>query len=115
MTRPVIDPATFRTLEDTAGAEFVKELVATFLQEAPAMLKDLQGALAIRDADRFRRAAHSLKSNANTFGALGLGAMAKDLELAGVERAAAMVPPPVPALEEEYARVAGALEALSGA
>ena len=35
---------------------------------------------------RFRRAAHSLKSNSNTFGALALGAMARELELAGVTK-----------------------------
>ena len=74
-------------LQDATGAEFVAELVDTFLQEAPAMLDDLRHALAARDADTFRRAAHSLKSNGNTFGALALGALARDLELPrGVQR-----------------------------
>ena len=37
------------------------------------MLADLAQSLAALDADRFRRAAHSLKSNGNTFGALSVG------------------------------------------
>ena len=86
MSAPAIDRATFDALKETTGAEFVLELVDTFLQEAPAMLDELRHALAAKDADKFRRAAHSLKSNSNTFGALTLGAMARELELAGVAK-----------------------------
>ena len=50
------------------------------------MLAELRAARAAADADRFRRAAHSLKSNSHTFGALGLGALARDLELTRHER-----------------------------
>ena len=42
MTAPTIDAATFDALQETTGAEFVRELVDTFLQEAPAMLADLR-------------------------------------------------------------------------
>jgi len=35
-----------------------------------------------RDAEAFRRAAHSLKSNAASFGATTLSALARELELA---------------------------------
>ena len=83
MTETTIDRATFEALQQTAGAEFVGELVDTFLEEAPPMLQDLRSALAAGDADRFRRAAHSLKSNSNTFGALALGALARDSSWAG--------------------------------
>ena len=38
MTAPVIDPATFAELQDSAGADFVAELVGTFLEETPALL-----------------------------------------------------------------------------
>ena len=73
MSAPTIDRATFDALKETTGAEFVLELVDTFLEEAPTMLNDLRDALAAQDADKFRRAAHSLKSNCNTFGALAHG------------------------------------------
>ena len=115
MTEPTIDPATFAELQENAGAEFVVELVDTFLAEAPLMLDDLRSALAASDADRFRRAAHSLKSNANTFGALPLGALARELELTGLDCALAAGAGPLDALAGEYARVAVALAELRDA
>ena len=115
MTAPTIDPPTFEALQETAGAEFVVELVDTFLAEAPLMLDDLRDSLAAHDADRFRRAAHSLKSNSNTFGARTLGAMARDLELAGWTRRSPPAAQPLDALAQEYARVAAALTELRNA
>jgi HPt (histidine-containing phosphotransfer) domain-containing protein len=109
MADTVIDAATFAELQDTAGAEFVGELVGTFLEEAPLMLAELRTAVAEASTDRFRRAAHSLKSNSNTFGALRLGEMARDLELGGLVNDAARID----ALQAEYDRVAAALQELS--
>jgi HPt (histidine-containing phosphotransfer) domain-containing protein len=114
MTDAAIDRATFENLKATAGADFVHELVDTFLTEAPTMLEDLRSALAANDAARFKRAAHSLKSNSNTFGAMTLGAMAKNLELGGL--ASAREPgEPLDALASEYSRVAQALKELQRA
>ena len=112
MTQPTIDAAIFDDLKQTAGAEFVVELVDTFLVEAPGMLADLRSALAAGDADRFRRAAHSLKSNGNTFGAVTLGGMARELELGGLEPTRKAGGGPLDALASEYARVAQALTEL---
>lgn len=105
-----IDLETFRQLQDAAGTEFVRDLVATFLEEAPRMLKDLHSARAARDKENYRRIAHSLKSNSLTFGAMALAAMAREHELAGVEAA-----PPLAALEAEYGSVARRLGELRGA
>jgi HPt (histidine-containing phosphotransfer) domain-containing protein len=112
MTQPPIDQATFEELEQTAGADFVRELVDTFLAEAPLMLASLDRALAARDAGEFRRAAHSLKSNSNTFGALALGALARDLELSGIDPVLADRASSLGALQAEYARVAKTLTEL---
>ena len=111
MSEPTIDRATYDDLEDTAGADFVAELVDTFLEEAPRILEGLQTALAARDADGFRRAAHSLKSNGLTFGAAELAARAKALELGGLEAAG----DGLVGLRQEYARVAAALRGLRNA
>ena len=106
-----IDAATFAELKDTAGADFVSDLVTTFAdEEAPQMLAELRDALAAGSADAFRRAAHSLKSNAMTFGALRLGAMAKALELGGLPADTA----PVDALQDELDRTVQALKRLCG-
>lgn len=112
---PVIDPTTFEQLQATAGADFVSELIDTFLTEAPAMLRDLRVAYDVGDAERFRRVAHSLKSNGNTFGALKLGELARDLELRGFEHVRAANGAPIRALADEYARVAQALTELKRA
>ena len=111
MNEPAVDPATFRALQESAGAEFVAELVDTFLQEGPRMQDELRAAQAARSVDRFRRAAHSLKSNSLTFGATRLGAMARELELsaaAAVEGGDAALA----ALASEFERVAAALAEL---
>jgi HPt (histidine-containing phosphotransfer) domain-containing protein len=114
MTQTTIDRATFDELKQTAGADFVTELVDTFLVEAPRMLTELRGALAAREADKFRRTAHSLKSNSNTFGALALGAMARELELSGMDPAKAN-DAKLDALAAEYSKVAAALTELRNA
>jgi len=106
-----IDKKTFTALQETAGAEFVVELVGAFFEEAPVMLSNLESSLAAGDAEKFRRTAHSLKSNANTFGAQALAAIAKDLELSGLDQVRTR-PAPLTAVNEEYARVAAALKEL---
>jgi histidine phosphotransfer protein HptB len=113
MTGDTVDRTTFEALKTTTGAEFVAELVDTFLVEAPRMLADLRAAHAAGDATRFRRAAHSLKSNANTFGAQRFADLAKDLELRGVaqpDNGARL-----DALAAEFEQVAAALKDLRGA
>ena len=110
MAAPTIDPATFKALQDAAGVDFVTDLVRTFFEEAPAMIADLRTSLAAGDADRFRRAAHSLKSNSNTFGAFALGSLARELELSSAERAASRKAESLEPLAAEYQRVAARLE-----
>ena len=112
MTSPAIDHATFEELKTTTGAEFVCELVDTFLAEAPAMLSDLRSAFDDGDAERFRRAAHSLKSNGNTFGATAFADLARKLELGGLAPVRDAAGAPMDLLRREYARVAEALNAL---
>ena len=115
MTSSAIDRATFEELRTTTGEDFVDELVDTFLSEAPGMLAELQQAFDDRSAERFRRAAHSLKSNANTFGATVLGKLARELELGGLQLAGEGAAAPIEALHREYARVAEALAELKRA
>ncbi len=115
MAEATIDRAIFEALETTAGPAFVVELVDTFLAEAPRMLEDLGDALAKNDANRFRRAAHSLKSNGNTFGALALAAMARELELGGMGPVREAGGAPLDALALEYGRVTQALTELKRA
>jgi HPt (histidine-containing phosphotransfer) domain-containing protein len=77
---PTIDQATFEELKQMSGEDFINELIDAFLDDAPNMLSNMQIALDTKDIESFRRNAHSLKSNANTFGATELASLAKELE-----------------------------------
>ena len=109
MSTSRIDPGTFAELQANAGADFVAELVGTFAEEAPQMVAEMRSALAAGAAERFRRAAHSLKSNSSTFGATRLAELARALELAGLPASAA----PVDALAHELASSLAALQELA--
>jgi HPt (histidine-containing phosphotransfer) domain-containing protein len=82
---PLIDQVTFNELKQMSGADFINELIDAFLDDAPNMIQNMYIALDTKDVESFRRNAHSLKSNANTFGATELGALAKELEMMGKE------------------------------
>jgi HPt (histidine-containing phosphotransfer) domain-containing protein len=81
----IIDLNTFNTLRETTGAQFVSELIDTFLEDSPLQINQMKKALSSFDCDSFRRAAHTLKSNAATFGALQLAGLARELEGMGRE------------------------------
>ena len=81
------------------------------LFDAPDLIAQLHSALASRDAELFRRAAHSMKSNAATFGAMELSAQAKELEIFGREKNLE-VGRRVEIMEEAFRQVAKQLEAL---
>ena len=81
----IIDRATFNELKQMSGADFINELIDAFLDDAPGMIQNMYTALDTKDVESFRRNAHSLKSNANTFGATELGALAKELEFMAKE------------------------------
>lgn len=108
MTALLIDPTVFAELKLAAGHEFVDELVLTFLEEAPPLLSELRAAHAVGASERFKRAAHSLKTNAQIFGATVLGERARALEIGGLPAATTGLD----ALEEAYAQAAAALGAL---
>ena len=108
----VIDQAAFEELRQTAGADFMPELIDTFLEDAPRMLEDLHRDLAVADAEALRRTAHSFKSNANTFGALKLAELARDLEVIGREARLSDAPAKLAELSAEYDRVAVELKEL---
>ena len=81
----VINKATFEELKGLSGADFINELIDAFLEDGPNMIQNMRTALKSNDVETFRRNAHSLKSNAHTFGATELGTLAKELELMGRE------------------------------
>lgn len=108
MSDPAIDLEVFSELRSETGPEFAAELVTTFLDEAPGMIADLKSAAQAGDADGFRRAAHSLKSNASVFGASQLAALSRDFEMMDIDTGTSGFR----ALDAEFARVDAALRSL---
>ncbi|MEP4194793.1 MAG: Hpt domain-containing protein [Aliishimia sp.] len=108
MTQELIDTAVFEELADAMGADFAAELVTTFLSDAPNMFAEMTQALATRDADAYRRAAHSIKSNAQVFGATLLADQARDIEMATMTADASALT----ALQTNFDQTADVLKAL---
>ena len=113
MTKPIIDPIAFENLKQMAGADFIGELITTFLEDAPQLIQQMHTSLSVADVDSFRRAAHSLKSNAASFGASDLSALAKELEMLGRENKLSEVGDRLKVMEDAYASAAQALKGLN--
>ena len=79
-----VEPAIFARLRAGAGNDFVAELVQAFAEDAPRLVEELREAQAAAEAGRFSSAAHALKSNVQTFGALALAEAARVLEQGGL-------------------------------
>jgi PAS domain S-box-containing protein len=108
-------PVDLAELEAAVGdPTFVRELISTFLNDAPDLLGELRSTLEQRDFEELRRAAHTLKANGRTFGATGLAALSEELELSAQTGTLADAVELVTRIEKEYARVAGALGASAG-
>jgi CheY-like chemotaxis protein/HPt (histidine-containing phosphotransfer) domain-containing protein len=104
-----LDPAALERLRATMGAAFLDELLSTFMEDSQELVGTLRRALGGMDVDSFRRAAHSLRSNAASFGATSLSALARDLETLAKTGSLDGAAPRVEDLAAECDRVARAL------
>jgi len=107
-----LEPSALDGLRELGGDEFVGELAATFLADAPSLLAALRSSLEAGDAVELKRAAHTLKSNGQTFGAVSFSELCRELEqraksgeLEGAEELADRI-------DDEYAALAAALAPL---
>jgi HPt (histidine-containing phosphotransfer) domain-containing protein len=105
--------AALAALEATVGdREFVAELIGDFLDGLPAQLAALGAAASEGDREQLHRIAHTLKSNAATFGAEGVALACRDLEHAArADGAAPDTQAMVARVEAEAARAAPGLAA----
>lgn len=107
-----LDMTVYDELKEATGADFIAELVDTFLEDAPRLMSELQSSLQAHDVETFRRAAHSLKSNSATFGASRLSGLAKELEMLAKEQKLDEAAPKLPAVEEALRCVEDELKGL---
>jgi HPt (histidine-containing phosphotransfer) domain-containing protein len=104
--------AALAELEETVGdREFVAELIGDFLAGLPAQLGELRAACSEGDREQLHRSAHTLKSNAATFGAEAFALACRELEQAALGGEPADAEDLVARVEEEAARAAPGLAA----
>jgi CheY-like chemotaxis protein/nitrogen-specific signal transduction histidine kinase len=107
----VLDSAALERLQATLGDEATAEVIDTFLAEGPQLLSTLRLAVERADADELRRAAHTLKSNAATFGATSLSELARHLEMIGEAGTVHAAGELLARADAEHERLRSALEA----
>jgi CheY-like chemotaxis protein/HPt (histidine-containing phosphotransfer) domain-containing protein len=112
-SRPSVDDAVLERLAESMGGDdaFVAELIDQFVTDSPALVAAARRGLEARDADEVRRAAHTLKSNAATFGANELADRSSRLEAAAKGGSLEDGPAQLEAIEDELGRVHAALRA----
>ena len=108
----VLDQATLESLMDSIGgdAEFMTELIDTYLADAPDQLDALKASIADRDVDGLVRPAHTLKSASASLGALGLAERCRQLELAAKAGSIEGAAESIDGIAAELERVVTALE-----
>ena len=79
---PLFDPSVFRELCSELGNEDTAEVLQAFLADTPRKMALIMSATT--DRPSIKRAAHSIKSSAATFGFAKLSALARELE-GGIE------------------------------
>ena len=112
----VIDLGALDELRETMDGDsaFMAELLGTFRSESAGLLADMHRAAAAGDANGLQLAAHSLKSNGASFGALRLATLCQELERSGKAGSTAGAPEKIAQAEAACAQVLAALDDLLG-
>jgi HPt (histidine-containing phosphotransfer) domain-containing protein len=104
---------TCRQLSDEIGAEWVAELLESFLTDTPARLKEIGSLIASGDQVALRRAAHSLKGSSSIFGLSGIEEISNRLEHGPVDSSPADQAQLLDLLRSEFLSARGQLVALA--
>jgi histidine phosphotransfer protein HptB len=113
---PPIDPeaiANLRDLNPGDGGEFLREIVAIYIEDTPRRIADLKACLATSDVQTFTRAAHTIKGSSANVGAQVLKGVAERLEIISRKEGLSAVAPLIASCEVEFARAAAELRRLS--
>jgi HPt (histidine-containing phosphotransfer) domain-containing protein len=97
---------------DSPGTSFLAELVLLFQTNAPGRMAQIREAIAGRQGDTVDNVAHTLKSNCSMLGALRMAEYCERLEAMGERRDFESAAALLPEAEEEFAKVARAVDEL---
>jgi HPt (histidine-containing phosphotransfer) domain-containing protein len=104
--------ATLHALEQRGQLGLLRQVVALYLQEAPAQLAALRGAVAQADAGGVEQTAHALKGSSAQLGATRLARLCAALQEEGARQELSQAAAQVDELASEFLRVRAALEAM---
>jgi CheY-like chemotaxis protein len=110
-----LDASAVESLRDLGGDEFVAEVIDAFLCDAPALVAALRTTYEQGDTEGLRRAAHTLKSNGQTFGATRFSELCRELERRARSDELGGTAELVDRIEREYPALEKALAALPAA
>ncbi len=109
---PSIDPeaiSNLRELNPGDGGEFLREIIAIYLEDTPKRIEDLRSTLKSGDTAGFTRAAHTIKGSSANVGAQVLKGIAERLEIMSRRDGIAGAEPVVAEIETEFARASAEL------
>ena len=110
-----LDASAIESLKELGGEEFLAEVIATFLSDAPAQIATLRTTHEQGDAEGLRRAAHTLKANGQTFGAGRFSELCRELERRARSAELDGIAELVARIEREYSALETTLAALPSA
>ena len=107
----VLDP---EVILDRVGGdvELLREITDIFLSEYPELIGEIRAAIAAGDPRRLERSAHTLKGSVSNFGATAATDAALRLEMIGRRGEMHCATDGLRALEQQFAELAPALDAL---
>lgn len=112
MNETRIDPETWESMKSMTDPIFLVELIDVFLSDSPELIRQMQDGLLTGNTEGVRRAAHTLKSNAASFGATSLSSAARELEMLAKSGTLVDAQPKLNTLESEYQLIIPILEDL---
>jgi HPt (histidine-containing phosphotransfer) domain-containing protein len=112
MNEYLLDPTPLQQYEELFGedsAEFISDIIDTFLEESERIFAELEDSLAIDDQSTFRRAAHTMKSGCATVGAMEISEKFFSLEELGAQNQLSKAHQTLLECRSEFSRVRAAL------
>jgi len=93
-------------------ADLLIEIVDTFLEVSPALMRDMKDAIRNENADKLKRAAHTMKAPARQIGAMRVGQISADLEMVAMRDDMSETKAMYNDIKREYDQLEEALKAL---
>ncbi len=96
--------ANLRELNPGDNDEFLREIIAIYLEDTPARIAELDQSLLAGDVPKFTRAAHSIKGSSSNLGAMSVRGIAETLEHHSSKHGLTDVAGSIAILKQEFAK-----------